>query len=308
MSTNRKGGARDHLAAQADYSRIRSDLRAVLLAARNPDGGWGYAMGRRSRIEPTCWAALALGHSEGRGPDCESLRVWTRQNDWLVDVAGAPPNNAFNALAALTFLQDASTAALAQPIVARLLQAKGRQFPQDDALRQDNSIEAWPWTEGTASWVEPTAWCLLLLKKVRPQSTGREIAARIRDGERLLFDRVCRDGGWNYGNSQVYGQELWPYVPTTAVALLAMRDHRHESVVTRSLDQLQKDVANERSIVAVTITIICLRSYEIATDVLERTAIALWEHADLDGSENLLGTAMMLYALTEASRQLAFKV
>jgi len=308
MSTNRKDGARDLLAAKADYSRIRSDLRSVLQAARNPDGGWGYAARRRSRIEPTCWASLALGHSEGRVPDVESLRAWRRQTDWLVDVAGAPPNNAFNALAALTFLQGPSSAALAQPIVARLVQAKGRRFPQDDALRQDNSIEAWPWTEGTASWVEPTAWCLLLLKKVRPQSTSHEVAARIRDGERLLFDRVCRDGGWNYGNSQVYGQELWPYVPTTAVALLAMRDHRHESVVTRSVGQLQKDVAKERSIVAVTLTIICLRSYEIATDALERTAIELWERAYLDGSENLLGTAMMLYALTEASRQLAFNV
>jgi hypothetical protein len=225
-----------------------------------------------------------------------------------VDVPGAPPNNAFNAFAALTLLQQPSAASLAQPIVARLLQSKGERYPQHAAIRQDNSIQAWSWISGTASWVEPTAWCLLLLKKVRSQSPDREIAARIRDGEQLLIDRVCRDGGWNYGNSEVYGQALWPYVPTTALALLAMRDQRQHSVVTRSLEQLQKDVASERSIVAVTLTIICLRRYGIATDGLEGMAVALSAQADSSQSENLLGTAMTLYALSDSSRQVAFIV
>jgi hypothetical protein len=306
MSTNRKGDGREPFTLRADYSRIRSDLRSVLLATRNKDGGWGYAPGRRSRIEPTCWAELALGHSEGRAPDVESLRTWKRQNDWLVDVAGAPPNNAFNALAALTFLQASSATSLAQPIIARLIQSKGLRYPQYEALRQDNSIQAWPWIDGTASWVEPTAWCLIVLKKMRSQSPSTGAVERIQDGERLLFDRVCRDGGWNYGNSEVYGQSLWPYVPTTAVGLLAMRDHRHHEIVTRSLEQLQKDVTNERSVVAVTITIICLRTYGIATDALEQTAISLSAQADL--RENSLGTAMTLYALTEPSQQVAFTV
>jgi hypothetical protein len=302
MSTNQKSGGRDPVATPIDHSRFRSDLRSALLAARNPDGGWGYAPGRRSRLEPTCWAALALGHSVGRAPDVDPLRAWKRQDEWLVDAPGTPPNHAFNALAALTLLQAPSAASLAQPIVARLLRAKGQRYPQHEALRQDNSIQAWSWIDGTASWVEPTAWCLLLLKKVRSQSPGGEVAARIRDGEQLLFDRVCRDGGWNYGNSEVYGQALWPYVPTTAVALLALRDRRHEPVVTRSLAQLQKDVANERSIVAVTLTIICLRRYAIATDALERIAIALWTSSR---PEDLLLTALALYALTDSSRQVA---
>ena len=306
MSSSRKIGGREPVTTRADYSRIRSGLRAALLDARNRDGGWGYAAGRRSRIEPTSWAALALGHSEGHAPDVESLRAWKRQNDWLMDVPGAPPNTAFNALAALTFLQEPSAASLAQPIVDRLIETKGLRFAQHKAApRQDNSLQAWPWVEGTASWVEPTAWCLLLLKKVRSQSLSQEAHERIRIGEQLLFDRVCHDGGWNYGNAEVYGQKLWPYVPTTAVALLAMRDHRNHSVVTRSLEQLKKDVVNERSVIAVALTIICLREYGVATDALEQVVAELSAQAD---PGNLLGVAMMLYALTEASRQVAFTV
>ena len=40
------------------------DLRQQLLDGRNADGGWGYYRGRVSRLEPTCWALLALGVDE----------------------------------------------------------------------------------------------------------------------------------------------------------------------------------------------------------------------------------------------------
>jgi hypothetical protein len=144
-----------------------------------------------------------------------------------------------------------------------------------------------------------------LLKKHRSQSFTREAAERIRDGEHLLFDRVCQDGGWNYGNPEVYGQKLWAYVPTTAMALLAMQDHRDHSVVIRSLEQLQKDVRSERSLVAVALSIICLRTFGVATDALEQTAIELAADAD-PGS--LLSIAMTLYAITDARLQVAFRV
>ena len=304
MATNREVGGRDPLTTRVDLSRIRSDLRSALLAARNQDGGWGYAPGRHSRIEPTCWAELALGHSQGRPPDVGSIRAWKRQDDWLVDVPGAPPNVAFNALAALTLLQEPAAIPFAQPIIGRLVQAKGLRLGQSAAVGQDNSIQAWSWVDGTASWVEPTAWCLLLLKRVRSQSPSRPAAERIRVGEQFLFDRVCQDGGWNYGNPEVYGQKLWPYVPTTAVALLALQDLRNHAVVIRSLGQLQKDVASERSVVAVALSIVCLRAYGVATDALEQTAIELSAHAD---PGNLLGVAMMLYALTDARLQAALR-
>ena len=42
-------------------------------------------------------------------PNLDVLRRWPRQYNWLIDLAGAPPNHAFNAIAALTLLQSAST-------------------------------------------------------------------------------------------------------------------------------------------------------------------------------------------------------
>jgi hypothetical protein len=87
------------------------------------------------------------------------------------------------------------------------------------------------------------------------------------------------------------------------MALLAMQDHREHPVVKQSLQQLKKDMASERSIVALALTIVCLRTYGVSTDSLEQTAIEMAASAD---SGNLLGAAMMLYALTDAQHQSAF--
>src|SRR5258706_177994 len=89
-------------------------------------------------------------------------------------------------------------------------------------------------TEATAlatlefSWVEPTAYALIALKKLRPvQGDGRSDRS-IAEAERMLYDRACAEGGWNYGNSTAYGVELPPYLETTALALLALQDRRDD--------------------------------------------------------------------------------
>ena len=174
------------------------------------------------------------------------------------------------------------------------------------ALRQDNRLQAWPWVDGTASWVEPTAWCLLLLKRVRSQSPSLEAAERIRVGEQLLFDRVCHEGGWNYGNSEVYGQKLWPYKcrrqrwrcsPCETIATIQSWFEAWSSCKRMSRASAPSPPLRSR--------IICLLKYGVATNALEQTALGMSAQAD---PGNLLGTAMMLYALTDASRQVAFTV
>ena len=43
--------------------------------------------------------------------------------------------------------------------------------------------------------------------------------------ERMLLDRRCRDGGWNFGNRRVLGADLPSYPETTALALMALNGH-----------------------------------------------------------------------------------
>jgi hypothetical protein len=279
---------------------VAQGLGEALLALRNPDGGWGYYTGKSSRVEPTCWALLALARQAGTPIDIAPLRGWARQEDWLVDAKGAPINYAFNALAALTLLQNPDGEALARQITGRLVTAKGVRLEQTDALRQDNSLQAWPWIDQTFSWVEPTAYCLLLLKKMR-QAPGAALPAeageRITVGERMLLDRACQTGGWNYGGSNVYGQELWAYVPTTALALLAMQDRRDDPIVGKSLQYLQKDAATERSAPALALSLICLRVFGVQNASFEKELIPRLDLSRALGSTVAL--AMSLYALAE---------
>jgi hypothetical protein len=281
--------------------QLRAVLGDRLKAGRNADGGWAYQSGKRSRLEPTCWALLALAQTGSQPPDLEVLRRWPRSNGWLIDVAGAPPNHAFNALAALTLLQSASTGLLAEAVIRLLIASKGVSVEPDPLIRQDGRLQGWSWTEGTFSWVEPTAWSVLVLKQRLIYGPYPDAAERIRVGEQMLKDRECEGGGWNYGNSAVYSQDLQPYVPTTALSLIALQDRRSEDAVARGLRRLQADMLSERSAVALSLTAICLRVHGLSTDVPDKALTELMSDRDNRPVQDngLLSLAMALCALSE---------
>jgi hypothetical protein len=278
-------------------------IRAALLAARNPDGGWPYYPPDASRLEPTVWALLALARDADRPVEIDGLLRWPSKDGWLVDgPADAPVNYPFNALAALACVNRVGAAPLVTAIAKQLVGAKGIALQQNEVQRQDNALQAWPWIDQTFSWVEPTAWCTLFLKKIRALSIPGA-ADRVTIAERVIRDRVCVDGGWNYGSSNVYGQELYPYVPTTAIALLAMQDQRADPAVVKSVKYLQANAGTELSSMALSLAAICFSIYGLPIDAV-RAHLA--GPADVSRARhNVLGLAMSLYALSENPHAMA---
>ena len=284
---------------------LRGELRAAVLAARNADGGWGYRAGKASRLEPTCWALLALARIENRPADIGVLLKWPTEHQWLTDVPGAPANISFNGLAALSLMDQASGATGAMLLARLILSEKGKRLDQSSVFRQDNSLQAWPWVDGTFSWVEPTCWCLLLTKKLRAQ-LGAQADERIGVAEAMLRDRACGDGGWNYGSSNVYGQELFPYVSTTALGLIAMQDRRTDRIVTRALQRLESSYASESTPMALALTIIALDAH--AKPVGAPRALLDKRLSASDGDTSTLARAMSLYALADTPNGHAFRL
>ncbi len=88
--------------------------------------------------------------------------------------------------------------------------------PVSDMEGFDATIPGWSWAPGTAAWVEPTAWAMLSLARF---GEGKE---RVEVGRRLLLDRQGSDGGWNYGNPRVLGQELRSVPGPTSWAIRAL--------------------------------------------------------------------------------------
>jgi len=86
----------------------------------------------------------------------------------------------------------------------------------------DPGFGGWPWDPDTSSWIEPTAHALIALKRARTHYRGSGLSERVAEGEHMLLERRCSDGGWNYGNRRVLRQDLPSYPETTALALLAL--------------------------------------------------------------------------------------
>jgi len=286
----------------------------ALTASSNASGGWGYQPNRASRLEPTAWALLALGQSP-RQTNTSSHRVFlekcVRSGGYLVEDPRWPTNVAFNAVVAFTWLNHRGLATEEQirAILGWLSAAKGVQAPQSPSYRQDNSLQGWAWLDSTFSWVEPTAWGTLTLYKALhggflPEAPAR---TRIAEAERLLIDRSCREGGWNFGNANVMGQDLFPHVPTTAVALMALQKRRDDPAVARSLAYLESHWNDEPSTLALGLSLICLHTYGRPTDAIRSRLLAL-DDTTSKAPPNTHAVAVALTALTLNDNDTVFRI
>lgn len=281
----------------APLTSLASTLTGRLLSMRNPDGGWPYYSRKTSRLEPTCWALLAQ-QAAGENVSLDVLRQWPRREGWFVDRSSDAVNVAFNGLAALTLAALRSTPEFSGPLLSALVASKGARIDASRINRQDNSLQGWSWTSGTFSWIEPTAWGMLGLKRLTRPPRGPEVSGRLDEAERLLFDRVCRQGGWNHGNSNMLGTELPPYQSTSALGLLALGDRRDSEPAMRTLRYLERNRMSERSAISLGLTRIALGIFGRPAD--DVSAILEAEGARTGFLGNAHATAVAVYALAAA--------
>lgn len=224
-----------------------SRTRDLLLAWRGERAGWGYRPGSDPCVEPTVLAALglcSLPQSESSGlcaPAVASAAEWLRslqQADGAVGLAAGQPAPHWGTSLALLLWSACGTHAEAGHRAAEwLFKQQGKTVAPSVGViyAHDASIPGWSWVEGTHSWLEPTAWAVLALDRA-----GYRHHSRTADGRRLIRDRAIRTGGWNYGNSQVFGADLRPQPGPTGLALIALAgaDRADEPHIERACDYL----------------------------------------------------------------------
>jgi hypothetical protein len=69
----------------------------------------------------------------------------------------------------------------------------------------------------------------------------------VKDGIRLLLNRQLSLGGWNYGNTTVFDQELRPFPESTGLALNALAGRVPRYAVQKSLAYLNSEVSRLRT-------------------------------------------------------------
>ncbi len=116
---------------------------------------------------------------------------------------------------------------------------------------------------------------------------------RIRLGVEMLLDRACVDGGWNSGNSVVYGVPLRPHVEATAIALLALQDERRSEVIQRSLAWLNEEASRVDSISSLAWCILSLFVYQKSVEVLKNRLAAILGDGRDTRNNATLATALL---------------
>lgn len=246
---------------------------ALLLNSQNKDGGWGYFPGRRSSLEPTAYALLALqGAQADTALLARGLRLltsWQRPDGaWRASADVPDPHWATSLCVTLHCVRRTPGPALHRG-VQWLLGLSGAenswmmrafQLFHPGVNELDFSLKGWPWRPDNASWVEPTAQALLALKRAAPFVPSQSLRSRVQEGERLLWDRRCSDGGWNVGTKKVLGELVPGYPETTALALLGLQG-ASEGQVQSGLQLVERWQRKSQSPWAQAWMTICLRSY-----------------------------------------------
>jgi hypothetical protein len=120
--------------------------------------------------------------------------------------------------------------------------AVSKKQEKNSIAGHDPSIRGWSWTEGTSPFVEPTALAVLAL-----DVSGHGHHPRVKEAVSMLLNRQLAHGGWNYGNTTVYGQELRPLIESTGVALAALAGHAPQDTVQVSLGWLSSQAQRCRT-------------------------------------------------------------
>ncbi len=162
-------------------------------------------------------------------------------------------------------------------------------------VRQNHALRGWSWIPGTASWIEPTAEALILLRNIPEQFYPKGAGRRKQLGEAMLYDRVCPGGGWNAGNPMVYGVPGEPRIGPTAWALLALMDHLNQEENRKSLEWLERSYEGIAGPGSLALAHLCLKTYGRPLPALEPRMEALY--AENHFLQNVVVTAWVCLAL-----------
>lgn len=178
-----------------------------------------------------------------------------------------------------------------------LLENSGVHYPRksESPTAHDTSIRGWPWVEGTHSWVDPTAMALMALHLVK-----KEKHARAEEAVRMILDRQLPQGGWNYGNTKVYGNLLKPLPENTACALAGIAGYVEPEQVEYSIDYLLRELRTIRTPHTLSWSVVALQRWKMLPAEAGSWLMESAEKADFYGGYNATYWAMLAWAWQQA--------
>jgi len=232
-----------------------------LISRQKPDGSFIPRERVDARPDATAWGILGLRTG---GAETEKLIERAREHlvkqqlpDGRVAVSEMHPYACWpTPLALLAWQGWPAGDAAAQKGLDFLEHLTVATWKVEDKVNAiDATLHGWSWIAGTSCWVEPTAMAVFAFDRY-----GRA-PERMKEGVKLLLDRQLPHGGWNFGNTLVFGAELFPAEEYIGVALTGLAGHCEKADVARSLDLIEKRIVSIRSPLALSWGILGLAAW-----------------------------------------------
>jgi hypothetical protein len=163
----------------------------------------------------------------------------------------------------------------------------------DREVRFDPDKCGWPWCPGAGSWVIPTAFSIVAIKQFTVCNRSEASEKRVRLSVEMLLDRACVGGGWNSGNSIVYGVPLPAHLEATAIALLALQDEPRREIVQASVNWLESRAAKIEAVSSLSWCILTLFVYQRGIDNLKQRLAAIVRDGSTTRNNATLATALL---------------
>ncbi|HKY71797.1 MAG TPA: hypothetical protein VJL88_07740 [Nitrospira sp.] len=224
-------------------SSLRQTAKEVLARRLLSDGGVADQVKGKFRVDATAWAILvltALRDSPSLIDRCRARLQAEQGRDGRLAVSRENPDSFWpTALGILAWQGAPAFAEAHRQAVTFLLETTGVHYRSQptEVAAHDAALKGWPWVANTHSWIEPTVLGVLALS-----AAGYGQHDRAQEALRMILDRQLPHGGWNYGNTFVFGRELRPMSESTGTALTGLAGHVERKVVARSLDYLQGQI------------------------------------------------------------------
>lgn len=298
-------------AQQAGFTCVQA-----LIERQLPEGGWPFAgNAKQMAVEPTALALLALPStltSKRQAAMASLLHAQNPNGSWPAFSGDDELGSGYTGLAVHALGQCGESGMPTKRAVAWLLRSRGCESQwlwkwkfrtTDRRVRFDPNKFGWPWMTKTVSWVFPTTYSLVALKRAHRGSQKRCLEFRIHRGVQMLYDRICPGGGWNAGNGVAYGTPLTPHPDATAAALLALLGEPANDSITASLDWLERRAKMLSTPWSLAWTILALHAFQRSTQsLIDRLCVVVKP----EEARNCATLAMVCLALRCASGPNAF--
>jgi hypothetical protein len=270
-----------------------------LAARQRSDHGFPEIAGGDYRPDATAWAILCLDAYQAQPDIASTARARLRSSqrpDGSIPLTADHPDAFWPTLSGVLALAGHPDSRTAHELaIGFLLSTTGQRFQNDpdSPFGHDTMLPGWPWIDQTHAWVEPTAMAIRALC-----GAGLADHERTRAGIRLLLNRQLTDGGWNYGNTTVFGQQLNPMTVPTAKALWALAGQVERTRVETSLDFLKSQLHLLRTPLSLGWAIEGLASWGLPIEHGQELASACIDRQRRYGSYHTSQLAILLIALS----------